>query len=281
MANNFVIQENLGPEFELGTTVANKMTIRVDGTTILRDAVTGELSVAPGAISTTNALSLAGALLTSTVNGEAATQDLTAAIQAAETVTTLGYNGATGDLTYVDEDGVTTTITLPLENFLSAASYDSGTNILTLTLTDGTTFPVNLADLIDTFALSGGDTTTVSGDGSTGSPWVVEAKIDPAPGNQLTASPTGLFVAETPATTNTLVNDGTNTLTSTVDGVADSADIVNTVVLAAGTPAGNLDTTVNGVTGTIAMVDTTDYEIQDLFGVPLARAYSLTGGGYD
>jgi hypothetical protein len=276
MANQFVIAPNLGPEFELGATVANKITMKVDGTTIVRDAVTGELSIEPTVLDTTNALSATGAVLTSTVNGEIATIDLTPAIAAAETLTTLGYNGATGDLTYVDEDGVTTTITLPLENFLSAAVYDSGSNTLTLTLTDGSTFPVDLSDLVEVYSLTGGNTTTVSGDGSTLTPWEIEAKIDPAPGNQLTASPTGLFVAATPATTNTLVNDGTNTLTSTVDGVADSASIINTVTLAAGATAGTLVASVNTLNSAeFALVDAADYDIQDAFGVPLAKAFAV------
>ena len=48
MAEDIVRGENLGPEFEQGTTVPDKVTIKVDGTSIVRDAATGELS-SPGA----------------------------------------------------------------------------------------------------------------------------------------------------------------------------------------------------------------------------------------
>ncbi|EEI89971.1 hypothetical protein HMPREF0765_4339, partial [Sphingobacterium spiritivorum ATCC 33300] len=51
-----------------------------------------------------------------------------------------------------------------------------------------------------------------------------------------------------PATTNTLVNNGTNTITSTVDGVTATAKVVNTV--ANSLSGSNLTTTVNGVPAT-------------------------------
>ncbi|MGJ1426872.1 hypothetical protein ACR79B_23035, partial [Sphingobacterium spiritivorum] len=51
-----------------------------------------------------------------------------------------------------------------------------------------------------------------------------------------------------PATTNTLVNNGTNTLTSKVDGVTATAQVVNTV--ANSLSGSNLTTTVNGVPAT-------------------------------
>ena len=53
------------------------------------------------------------------------------------------------------------------------------------------------------------------------------------------------------ATTNTLVNDGINTMTSTVNGVVDSDVIINTNTLTLG--GGNLTSTVNGVGGSVAL----------------------------
>ena len=40
-------------------------------------------------------------------------------------------------------------VNLPVENFLQSATYDAIANVLTLRLTDGTTFPVDLNDLVD------------------------------------------------------------------------------------------------------------------------------------
>lgn len=82
-----------------------------------------------------------------------------------DVLTTLGYNAVTGVLTYVDENGAVTTINLPVENFLSAATYNNATDILTLTLVNGTTFNVNLADLLDSVTTSG-----VQGLGTAASP---------------------------------------------------------------------------------------------------------------
>lgn len=48
--DRLVRAQNLGPEFELGTTVPDQITICVDGTTITRDPVTGCLSATPGGV---------------------------------------------------------------------------------------------------------------------------------------------------------------------------------------------------------------------------------------
>jgi hypothetical protein len=66
----------------------------------------------------------------------------------ADVLTTIAYNGTTGVLSYVDEAGATTNINLPLEKFLSSASLNSTTNILTLTLNDGSTVTVNMTDYL-------------------------------------------------------------------------------------------------------------------------------------
>ncbi|MBC8644298.1 hypothetical protein H9W95_10215 [Flavobacterium lindanitolerans] len=83
---------------------------------------------------------------------------------------------------------------------------------------------------------------------------VTVAKIANAGNNQvLTTDATGAPIwvnqsALVPATTNTLANNGTNTLTSTVNGVVATAPAVNTV--ATTLSGSNLTTTVNGVSGT-------------------------------
>lgn len=82
-------------------------------------------------------------------------------------LTTLSYAPLTGILTYVDEAAVTTNINLPLEKFLSAAAFNSTTNILTLTLSDGSTVAVNMSDFVGyTFGISDGTTSQTVGVGT-------------------------------------------------------------------------------------------------------------------
>jgi len=66
----------------------------------------------------------------------------------ADVLTSIAYNGTTGVLSYVDELGATTNINLPLEKFLASASLNPTTNILTLTLNDGSTVTVNMTDYL-------------------------------------------------------------------------------------------------------------------------------------
>jgi hypothetical protein len=281
--NSAVFIQNLGPEFQLGTSIANKVTINVTspGSMLKRDAA-GAIAVDTAALagSTTNTLALAGALLTSTVNGIAATQNLTAAVKAAETLTSLSYVAATGVISYKDELGATTTIDLPMESVFQSVAFDAATNKLTFTLVGGSTSEVDLADLVDAYTLNAGDGLTVTGNGSTATPWVASAKLDPLAGNLLTVSAAGLLVdpSNFPATTNTLVS-AANTLTSTVDGVVATAPIVNTNVLAAGTAAGSIKSTVNGVGSNdldlgAVVRPLANVEVQDAFGVPQYYAFS-------
>lgn len=77
-----------------------------------------------------------------------------------ETVTAIAYNGANGELSFTDESGTVNVITIPVENFLQAASYNSVTHNLTLSLVNGTTFDVPLDDLVDEYTIvDNGDNT--------------------------------------------------------------------------------------------------------------------------
>lgn len=129
--------------------------------------------------------------------------DLASAITACETTTGLAYNGTTGVLTYTDEDGGATNINLPLESFLDTAAFNAATQILTLTFNTQSGLSdinVDLSTLVDTYALTVTDSNdidfTLTGDGSTGTPWNVTASaiLDPDVDNILTSSATGLMV---------------------------------------------------------------------------------------
>lgn len=67
---------------------------------------------------------------------------------AADVLTSISYAPVTGILTYVDELGASTNINLPLEKFLASASLNTTTNILTLTLNDGSKVTVNMTDYL-------------------------------------------------------------------------------------------------------------------------------------
>lgn len=136
-----ILVGNLGNEFDLGNIEGGKIHLLTDGS-IVRDPGTGELSVDVSALGITNILSLAGTVLTSTVNGQAADQDLAAAIEAGETVTVLDYDPATTTLTYTDEDGNDTTVdlsALTTDIYITGGSFDAGSMQLTLTDPDAGT----------------------------------------------------------------------------------------------------------------------------------------------
>lgn len=69
-------------------------------------------------------------------------------------VTDTTYNAADAELSIVYSDGNTSVINLPKENFLSNAVFNPTTNILTLTLVDGTDVPVDMSDLVDVYTAS-------------------------------------------------------------------------------------------------------------------------------
>lgn len=112
-------------------------------------------------------------------------------------VTDIEYNAVTAELTvhFKGEEKEDKVINLPKENFLSSASYDGDTHILTLTLQDTTTVTVNLEDLIDVYTGSETNSATVN---VTGNVVTADVKISSAAGNALTVKSgdgeKGLFV---------------------------------------------------------------------------------------
>lgn len=115
-------------------------------------------------------------------------------VKGAESLTTIGYNASTGLLSYLDEAGQTTNINLPIDNFLSDASYDPQTGILTLTLSNSTTVSVNLSDLVDTETVTtisrSGGTLTYTNEGAVAFTFVEGGPSSQA-GNDITAGSDG------------------------------------------------------------------------------------------
>jgi hypothetical protein len=271
---------NLGPEFKLGTELATKITIGVQAP--LKKNAAGDLQLDTAALfaSTTNTLALAGALLTNTTNGIPAVQDLTAAIKAAETVCSLNYVDATGVLTFVDEKGVSKFIDLPMESVFKTVAFNSATKQMTFTLVSGATSVVDLATIVSTYALTAGNGIDVTGNGSTATPWVVAAKVDPIAGNPLSVTAAGLKVTlpAAAATTNTLAS-AVNTMTNTTNGISATAPIVNSNTFVVGPTVGTLVSTVNGIAAPAlnigpAIRPLADVIVQDAFGVVQYYAFS-------
>ena len=199
MTTNVVTVPNLGNDFDIGVMEANKIHVKIDGTTLVRSAA-GVVSVNPTALATTNVLdNPSAANLRSTVNGVAGTLDLTPLIQAGETNTTLTYNAATKTLTYTNEDGLIATIdlsALAADIFVTGGTYDPATMVLTLSDNDGVTpnITINLADL-KKVTTQASNSIAFTGTGEASSPLQANLVVDPIAGNLLTVSATGAKVA--------------------------------------------------------------------------------------
>ena len=138
--NDIVVTPNLGPEFQIGTGPdPAAITVNVDGTTVVRDATTGQLS---------------------------------------SPITTLSYDNTTQVLTYINEAGATTTLdmsALAADIFVNGASYDATTSVLTLTDNDTGTPDVTV-DLSQLLGVST-DPNNLLGDGTDGKPFLDSATV--------------------------------------------------------------------------------------------------------
>ena len=123
MPTNVVTPNNLGSEFEIGTNIANKITVKVDGTSVQR-ASDGTIHGASPVVDT-----VAKTMTFPSVNGAAAE-----VINLSEFLTDIHVDGATFDtttsvLTLTDNDGDSPDVTIDL-SAIKGASTDSD-NVLT------------------------------------------------------------------------------------------------------------------------------------------------------
>ena len=115
-------------------------------------------------------------------------------VELKELLTGASYDGTTGDFTFTKANGEAVVINTPTENFLDAAAFDPETNVLTLTLTDGTEVPVNLGDLIDVYTVESTDSVELA---MTENNITANIKLSNAEGNALvikSGDEAGLFV---------------------------------------------------------------------------------------
>lgn len=121
--SNLITPTNLGAEFEIGTNVANKITVKTDGTSVVR-AADGTLNAPSPTYDNT-----AKTITFPAVNGNAPVvidlSDLTTDIF----VDGATFNSTTNVLTLTDNDGATPDVTIDLSNLLGV-SADAG-NLLT------------------------------------------------------------------------------------------------------------------------------------------------------
>ena len=101
------------------------------------------------------------------------------------------YEGASGKLTFTTNGGTPIEINLPVEQFLAAAAYDAETHVLSLTMTDGSKFDVDLGDLIDMY--EAGDTESISVDVSGGT-ITATLKVSSEAENQIQIKGDGVYV---------------------------------------------------------------------------------------
>ncbi len=86
----------------------------------------------------------------------------TTSLALSDLVSSVTYDGE-GNLTINAVGKTAQTLNIGKENFLSAASFDEDTNELTLTLSNGTSFAVDLADLVDVYTFTAGSGIEVGG----------------------------------------------------------------------------------------------------------------------
>lgn len=137
--NDPVIGSELGVEFDIGTLVPNKVSIKIDDSTI-------------------------------TKNGSD---------QLVATLSTMTYNAGTATLTFTDGAGTATNIdlsALTTDIFVNGGSFDAATSVLTLTDNDGGTadVTVDLSSLLGVAA----EATNLLGTGANGKALFTKADLD-------------------------------------------------------------------------------------------------------
>ena len=140
-----VTPTNLGPEFEIGTTTPSKITVKVDGSSVIRDATTGSLSAAPIVFNNTTK-----SIEQPDVNGVPVPD-----IDLSQFLADIFVSGATlvaGILTLTDNDAGTPNVIVDL-NALKGVSTDAANALVNGT--DGKPFfnPATLATCVDAFGV--------------------------------------------------------------------------------------------------------------------------------
>ena len=117
----------------------------------------------------------------------------------ADFINDVEYDGEDGSLKFKKPNGEDVTINLPKDNFLSAASFDADSNILTLELVDGSKVDVPLSELVNLY--TGGDTNSAKVSVSEEGVITAEVLISEDEGNALEERENGLFIKAIPIAT--------------------------------------------------------------------------------
>lgn len=154
------------------------------------------------------------------------------------------------------------TVVIPSGGATTNVFQNNGDNTMTSTV-DGIASTDNIIDVIAVYKFANSFSVAVNGLDSGPSVVIDTVELD-LTGSDLTATVNGVVSAPVdlspiipPTTTNTLINNGDNTLTSTVDGVASTDNIIDTNGIARVGPNA-LSTQVNGLdSGPLDIIDTT------------------------
>lgn len=218
MAVQVIVASNLGSEFDLGQVEAGKIHLKLDGTSLLRDDITGVISASGQTIdgvlaeghNIANVKDASGTTIANiketviavsqTLNGIAITkEDGTTANLTKVSTTSLVVDPTAKTLKSVVNGVESTAVDISALYADTNLIFDSYENyVLTFHTEDNTPVTINLEDLLPVVTT---DTSSVdiSGNGTSASPLEANVKISSTDGNSLTVDGTGLFVPAAPS----------------------------------------------------------------------------------
>lgn len=248
MAVNVVIASNLGSEFDLGQQEAGKIHLKIDGTSLQRDNVTGKLSAIGQTID--------GVL--SEGHNIANVKDASGNTIANIKETVIAVSQSLNGISITKEDGTVTSITKvsttslvvdptakTLKSVVNGVEstavdisalyadtnliFDSYENyVLTFHKEDNTPVTINLEDLLPV-VVEDSSTARVTGDGTSSNPLSVDVKISKAGGNILDVDAEGLIAKIKLTETDTVSLTGDGKFTPIRADVKISSDAGNAV----------------------------------------------------
>jgi len=188
---------------------------------------------------------------------------------------TFTYDSVANELVLIDSDGARSNVPIQsLEASLDEVAV-SGTQI---TFADkdspNETLVVDFSTFLTAVARANTNAINISGDGTAGNPLTMDLVIDPNANNLLTVGVAGAMVdsndilAILNANITNSISTSNNTITSTVNGVTDTATIVNSNVLAVNLTTDTIDSAVNGVTASLDAVELVDSnDVHIMYGI--------------
>lgn len=108
-----------------------------------------------------------------------------------ELLTGASYDSETGDFIFTKANGEAIVVNTPKENFLSDVQYDGATKIITFTMSSGSTFEINVSDLIDVYTVK--STNSVEMSIENGNEISSNVKVSATDGNIISIKTDGIY----------------------------------------------------------------------------------------